>query len=443
MYDIIMQQSPDEITLKISITKDEFKQQNILYAFLPKRRVHNIHIDKTKTPSYVSLDNKYYARVSWPRKTDVFQVVGLYLKTGLNRIIKLSEVYKKNDSWERDKSISPYPSRMIGISLTNQCNLHCTMCWQNDRSVRSYISYDKICDILNDISHLGKPPIYLWGGEPLLHPDIIKIIRAVKSYGLFCIINTNGTMLKKLSGEIINFPPDMIIVSIDGTEELHDKIRGKAGIYKDIIEGMKLINAQKKHKPIFAINCVITEANYEVLEEVEKLRETVGASFLEYQLLMFYSKKEKNSYKNFYGEKFDIIPKSIDGYIETCGNIDFNKLWNIIDRIQNTPHSRTRLFPYKINSMEKLMNYIDDPQKICNQHCSNIENTLWVESDGEVYPCSNFTDFSIGNIYRDNVTELWNNEKFLYFRDTLNKGLLSICGRCCDMYKTDKLQANG
>ena len=152
-----------------------------------------------------------------------------------------------------------------------------------------------ISKTLEDIKMFGSPPVYFWGGEPFLHPDILRILKKTRELGLFSIINTNGMMLLTLADKLVECPPDMIIVSIDGTEKIHDKIRGLKGTYSRVINGIKKLNENKKFKPLIALNCVVTEDNYQILSEVEKLRNEISGSFLEFQLMMFYSEEQKKN----------------------------------------------------------------------------------------------------------------------------------------------------
>jgi hypothetical protein len=65
--------------------------------------------------------------------------------------------------------------------------------------------------VRSDLGHaarigLGSKVVRLLGGEPLLHPNLIEIIRAVRASGLFDEIHvvTNGTMLDQTSDEFWN-----------------------------------------------------------------------------------------------------------------------------------------------------------------------------------------------------------------------------------------------
>ncbi len=439
MYNIEISRHGKSIKLRSSVTKRQYEEKNIAFYALNERRSAAETGELLETVFLHEENDKYFAECRIDDDCNDFSAIACCIMLGEN-IHKLAEAYMDTE-WRIDDSIRPFPKRMVGFSLTNQCNLNCEMCWQVDRSQKLFASFDMISRIIDEIAQLGKPPIYLWGGEPLLHPDIKRIIEKIRSAGLFSIINTNGTMLSRLADELAETPPDMIIISIDGPEAIHDKIRGRSGTYKRVIEGIEKLNSLKKVKPLIALNCVVTEDNYLKLEEIEKLRSKIKANFLEYQLMMFFSESERENYKNAFQKEYGYEPKSVDGYPLNMGGIELNRLWENLKQNMEVSKGRTKVFPYSIRSLNDLQNYVNNPFKVCNKNCESINSALWIEADGNVHPCSNFTDLCVGNVYETDVLDIWNGSDFLRFRDGLKQGLFSICGRCCDMYKTDLFQA--
>jgi molybdenum cofactor biosynthesis enzyme MoaA len=66
------------------------------------------------------------------------------------------------------------------LYVTDQCNLDCAYCAEYDNSV----PHPSLADLqawLRQIKALGCIRIGLQGGEPLLHPDIVTIIRSCKA----------------------------------------------------------------------------------------------------------------------------------------------------------------------------------------------------------------------------------------------------------------------
>jgi hypothetical protein len=82
------------------------------------------------------------------------------------------------------------------LEVTNHCNLHCQFC-PRELLTRPQGFLDPIATLPRVIDHIQSSPgrVHLTGfGEPLLHPEIVKIVRAFASTGLDTVLTTNGTL---------------------------------------------------------------------------------------------------------------------------------------------------------------------------------------------------------------------------------------------------------
>jgi len=80
------------------------------------------------------------------------------------------------------------------IYVTDQCNLDCFYCSEYDNSV-PHPSFEDLKKWIGKIKELGCIRIGLQGGEPLLHPHIVEIVRFCKRLGLRTSMSTNGFKL--------------------------------------------------------------------------------------------------------------------------------------------------------------------------------------------------------------------------------------------------------
>lgn len=86
--------------------------------------------------------------------------------------------------------------KKIYIEITNQCNLKCSFCIQNQRKSK-YLSIDEFSYILNEIRPFTDY-IYLHVlGEPLLHPLFKDFLQIAYEKGFKVNLTTNGTLLLK------------------------------------------------------------------------------------------------------------------------------------------------------------------------------------------------------------------------------------------------------
>ncbi|HZW37876.1 MAG TPA: radical SAM protein [Ignavibacteriaceae bacterium] len=82
------------------------------------------------------------------------------------------------------------------LEPTAKCNLHCDGCYRNNTYThKSLEEVKKEMDIFTSLRRCDG--VSIAGGDPLLHPDIIDIVKDIKERGLKPIINTNGIALTK------------------------------------------------------------------------------------------------------------------------------------------------------------------------------------------------------------------------------------------------------
>ena len=139
--------------------------------------------------------------------------------------------------------------------ITNSCNLKCKHCyWWLNRKRHNELSPDEWRSVVREnFAKKGVVSISLTGGEPLLRPDVIEAILEEMQWRYVTVV-TNGTL------PLVDFGVGYFI-SIDGTEEVHNLIRGMK-IYQKIKHNVI------DHPENVVINMTINRLNYECIEDV-------------------------------------------------------------------------------------------------------------------------------------------------------------------------------
>jgi cyclic pyranopterin phosphate synthase len=124
------------------------------------------------------------------------------------------------DSYDR-------PVSNLRISLTPQCNLACVYCHrEGEKKPGSQLSAEEIAEILRVAAHFGIRSVKFTGGEPLLRPDLVDIIKSVPP-GIESSITTNGTLLADLASDLKRAGLKRVNVSLDSlNRETYKKITG-------------------------------------------------------------------------------------------------------------------------------------------------------------------------------------------------------------------------
>lgn len=136
------------------------------------------------------------------------------------------------------------------IDITNTCNLKCSHCywWKEERPAE--LDDDAMIAFMTGLRSRGMTAAIIYGGEPMLRPGMCEAASRIFDHPL---IFTNGTQ---------GFAPFDVqwILSLDGTREVHDSIRGK-GTYDCSVENLR----KAPRKPV--VHTTITSQNKHNLEE--------------------------------------------------------------------------------------------------------------------------------------------------------------------------------
>jgi Fe-coproporphyrin III synthase len=157
------------------------------------------------------------------------------------------------------------------VDVNNVCNLHCSHCywWLNRKNDAEDLSAEQWRQIIR--STFKKQKIFivtLVGGEPTMRPDIIEVF-CQEMPKRVCVV-TNGTSPLRRFEKLY-----LYWVSLDGTEEIHDKIRGK-GSYsttKQNILNYISSDTERNGKPLWKniwIAMTINTLNYSSVEDLVK-----------------------------------------------------------------------------------------------------------------------------------------------------------------------------
>lgn len=332
-----------------------------------------------------------------------------------------------------------YCVKMIGVNATYKCNLNCYMCGQrknNDLDMTQEIDFNKLKKIILDAQkHDLRLGVYIWGGEPFLYSRIDELIEFLDSQKIFITINTNGVLLNKHLEVLLkckNFV--RLIISIDGSEDIHDKIRGKKGTYKRLTENIKNIVGLRKNRIIVSTNTVVTTLNYNKLSEIIDQIALLGIDYFECQLPIFITEEMGEKYENRMRKSFGIKATSWKGFQGNYYDIDIEILRKQVHDLKDKYGLKFKLNPDL--SDNELEMYFKKPEQICSdKRCSLPFTQIHIEPNGNVVICPDFPDCIVGNIYESSLDEIWNSANNKIFREMITKENLPICSRCCQFYQ--------
>lgn len=182
------------------------------------------------------------------------------------------------------KRCTPFMANWIILS---RCNCRCPFCELGDKSKQrpdQELSTKRCLELADELAEIGIRVATLSGGEPFLHKDLFLILERLKKHDIDTGIVTNGFSLRRLNDEEIQSMKNnlnSLVISLDSSlAEEHDQLRGFAGLFNRIIEGVR--NLQGRGFSRIAFETIIMGPNYKRIPEIVRL-----AKDLDIQKVMF------------------------------------------------------------------------------------------------------------------------------------------------------------
>lgn len=173
--------------------------------------------------------------------------------------------------------------RQCVYEATLGCNLRCRHCGSRAGKPRNdELSTAEAADLFGQLAALGCKKITISGGEPMLRRDWAKLIESAAKTGMRVGMITNALSFDEEAARCAQANGLRAVgFSLDGTREVHDRIRGKVGHYERILRAMGV--AAKIDLP-FAIVTFVNDLNLGRLDDLYELIKEQGAFAWQVQL---------------------------------------------------------------------------------------------------------------------------------------------------------------
>src|SRR2546421_10717210 len=184
-------------------------------------------------------------------------------------------------------SIIPTPLALIA-ELTHRCPLHCVYC-SNPLELQSRtneLTTECWSRVFKEAAEAGVLQADLTGGEPLARPDLVDLVRAARSAGLYVNLITSGLPLDETKlVALVEAGLDHIQLSFQGArEETANEISGT----KSHAQKLRVLDWLRRHRVALTLNFVIHRRNIDQLEEMLALAESSCATRIEFANVQYY-----------------------------------------------------------------------------------------------------------------------------------------------------------
>lgn len=304
----------------------------------------------------------------------------------------------------------------------SRCNCRCVMCdiWKANH-VKKELSVEWLEKHADSFERLGVREVVLSGGEALMHSNLWNFCAVLRKKKMRVVILTTGLLLEKYAAEIaVNL--NEVIVSLDGSERVHDRIRNIPRGFEKISRG---VGAIKTIDPSFRITSrsVVQRENYFDFVNTVRAARTMGLNAISF-LAADVSTEAFNRPEGWSGERVSEVALS-------AGEArDFERLLRESFVLLKEDYDTGFIVesPEKIMRIARYYHAINGngafPMPVCNAPWVSAV----VESDGSVMPC--FFHKPYGNIYENDFRAIINSPQAIRFRKSLKVKEDPICRKC-------------
>lgn len=283
------------------------------------------------------------------------------------------------------------PPKFVIWDCTRRCNLNCEHCGAKKEKYSLELTTQQVKELVKKLSDYKVEYFVVTGGEPLLRQDLFEVFSFAKENGLKTGLATNGFFVDDNNSKTIAKIFDSVQISLDGPQEVHNKIRGDKKAFQKVINAINLLH--KNNCKQITISSVITPSNIKDLENIGEIVKKLGVNIWKIVSVMPIGKVEQND--NLY-----------------LNQQEFLKLLNFVKE------NKKKL---KIEFGENLGYLGKHDKEVRNEpfFCPVGFLACCVGVTGNVRGCPEQLDtpyFTEGNILESDFSEIWRN-KFKKYRD--------------------------
>lgn len=298
------------------------------------------------------------------------------------------------------------PAR-IYFELTRQCNLACRTCFNESRTpLPDELTMAEILDVLKQLDELGTFEIRFTGGEPTQHPNFADLITAAREHGFYISLGTNGVYDETKRAWIAQSGVDWFIISLDGTEEINDQIRGR-GSYQQVVQTLHELSQHPELR--VRLNMVVGRHNVHTIPALAQLADQYNVESLNMIPLRPYGRSVKTM---------------------TSVMFDQQDFYTFIQQLQVLRPRYQVQFMTTLDLLDPAATTSHDPIVQKKRTCAAGVEAAVIGATGDVYGCSyspasfpNSTDvagrrlFVAGNLRQDTLRAIWHDsERWAVFR---------------------------
>lgn len=305
------------------------------------------------------------------------------------------------------------PPLHLRIKPTNACNHSCSYCAYRvddlqlgqDMQVRDQIPWEKMQEIIEDISTMGvKGVTFSGGGEPFVYPHLLKTVQLLTAAGIKFAALTNGGRLEGEISEYFARHATWIRVSMDGWDDqsyVHFR-RARNGEYTRITQNMRSFLAFKG-PCLLGVSLIVSHDNAPHVYDFVSAMHDLGVKSIKVSPCIVSNNGVENN--EYHKPVFENVKDQVRRAIETLAGEDFE----IFDAYHELEEKFTKKYTW----------------------CPYLQVLAVIGADQNVYPCQdkayNLKDGLLGSLKNQRFRDFWYSDKAVFYK--INPSV--VCNHHC------------
>jgi Fe-coproporphyrin III synthase len=335
---------------------------------------------------------------------------------------KLLQIASLASSDREARRITSLP--VLVLNIHSRCNCRCVMCdiWQAN-AVKHELSREDLEHQLPALRNLHVQRVVLSGGEALMHQNLWLLCELLRELNpdLQITLLSTGLLLKVFARDIVRWCNE-VIVSIDGSRDIHNAVRRVPRAFERLAEG---IQALRDEQPGYAVSarCVLQRTNFRDLPNIIEAAHTIGLS-----RISFMSADVSSTAFNRPDPWQE--PRISEVALDPAESEEFARIVeDVIQRFAADFESRfISERPDKLRRLPRYYTALNGLGELPETFCNAPWVSSVVEADGTVRPC--FFHRSLGNMHEQPLDEILNSPEAVAFRRDLDVKTNPLCKVC-------------
>lgn len=310
------------------------------------------------------------------------------------------------------ETLESYPVNVI-LPTGTECNNRCIFCTdRSPGSSRRYsnLSFEEWRSLCQPLEYATTVGLYGWG-EPLVNPDYERMFDHVAEHfpGIEINISTNGILMDgKWAEKFVSYGKVTVNVSLNAAYSKTYRVLSGSDRFDTITENiLRLVKLRKRQAkedpPLLVLSFVAITENIVELPDFVRLAAKLGVDKVVVQDLMLLDESLR---------KYSLTPFA-----------EFAKSMFLV-ALQAAREAGIQLIPFvPVDFLPTDSDSFDEKGKLEREKSAELCLEPWtylrISSDGGVQLCC-YSNQILGNLHQQTLTDIWNGDKFRYYRGKVN-----------------------